>query len=79
MARKLLVGAATALCLTSILVVVPSQAEAGVLADSGGYYASKASCDSQGLWQTTRAGHIYSRWACNWEPHDPPFHLYLYR
>ncbi|MEU4193277.1 hypothetical protein AB0E69_15375 [Kribbella sp. NPDC026611] len=76
MKRKYLAGAAAVLFVAGA-AAVPTQADATV-EDSGGYYASLTSCQSQGNWQISRAGHIYHTYACDWEPHDPPFHLYLY-
>jgi hypothetical protein len=76
--RRLAVAAGTMLAVTPavLLAAAPAQAsEEGSV--SGGYYASPDHCNSQGAWQVRTNG--FSRWACYWEPHDPPFHLYLWR
>jgi hypothetical protein len=76
--RGLAVTAAAVLAVVAsvLLAALPAQASEAS-PQSGGYYASPTSCNNQGAWQVRTNG--FTRWACNWEPHDPPFHLYLWR
>jgi hypothetical protein len=67
-------GAATmiAIAATGAMAAPASAAPETV---SGGYYASPQNCDSAGAWIARQQG--YRSWFCRFEPHDPPWHLYL--